>query len=246
MISSPLLSAAASAAPVNPRALTGRGSEVILLAPHPDDETLGCGLAIAALAAAGVCVQVVLVTDGSCSHPRSTRFPPPRLARLRALELRRAVRHLTEGAGPPPLQLGYADLGAPADADTRRAACARIAPLVGPQTGAIWASWEGDPHTDHGCVARLAAALHADYPHLARWSYPIWGRFKPALAVPPSSEMVLIRAPAMRARKRKALAAHASQMTRLISDDPDGFVMEPEHQRHFLDHPEIFIRENPA
>nr|WP_280861142.1 PIG-L family deacetylase [Pararhodobacter sp. SW119] len=217
-----------------------------MLVPHPDDESLGCGLAIAALADAGLRVRVVLVTDGSRSHPRSTRFPPPRLARLRALELRRALRHLIEGIGPAPMQLGYPDLSAPSDPQTRRAACARIAPLIGPQTGAIWASWAGDPHIDHACVARLAASLHADHPHLARWSYPIWGRFKPSLGIPSSSEMVLIRAPALRARKRKALAAHASQMTRLISDDPDGFVMDPEHQRHFLDHPEIFIREHPA
>ena len=245
MIASPLLSAAKVAAPVNPRALTG-GGEVILLAPHPDDETLGCGLAIAALADAGMCVRVVVITDGCRSHPCSTRFPPARLARLRALELRRALRVLTRRAGPKPMLLGYPDLAAPANRASRRAACDRIAPLIGPQTGAIWACWAGDPHTDHARVARIAMALHADHPRLARWSYPIWGRFDPSLPAPDSGDMVLIRAPALRARKRRALAAYASQMTPLISDDPDGFVMHPEHQRHFLDHPEIFIRETPA
>ena len=245
MIASPLLSAARSAAPVNPRALTG-GGEVVLLAPHPDDETLGCGLAIAALADAGLCVRVVVITDGSHSHPRSARFPPALLARLRARELGRALRHLTRRAGPPPVLLGYPDLSAPACHVSRRAACELIRPLIGPQTGAIWASWGGDPHTDHARVARIAAMLHAEHPGLARWSYPIWGRFNTSLPAPASGEMVLIRAPALRARKRRALAAHASQMTRLISDDPTGFVMCPEHQRHFLDHPEIFIREMPA
>ncbi|MDX5412033.1 MAG: hypothetical protein LPK02_03200, partial [Rhodobacterales bacterium] len=44
-------------------------------------------------------------------------------------------------------------------------------------------------------------------------------------------------------RKAQAIAAHASQMTGLIHDDPSGFVMRPDHQQHFLHHPEIFIDE---
>ena len=38
-----------------------------------------------------------------------------------------------------------------------------------------------------------------------------------------------------------ALACHRSQMTPLIDDDPEGFVMEPWRQEHFLTHPEIVI-----
>lgn len=242
MIASPLLAAASEAQTCDPLALTGGGA-VILLAPHPDDETLGCGQAVAALTDAGVFVQVVLVTDGSQSHPQSRNCPPPRMARLRARELRRAWRRLTQGTGPAPLMLGYADCGAPDDDASLSAACDRVSPLVGPQTGAIWASWAGDPHCDHVCVARLASDLHARHRHLARWSYPIWGRFNPTLPAPPPAETALVQQPGLIGRKRHALAAHASQMTRLIGDDPDGFVMHPEHQRHFIEHPEIFIRE---
>lgn len=242
MITSPLLDAAAGAPPASPLSLCG-GGEVILLAPHPDDETLGCGLAIAALAEAGVAVRVVLVTDGSRSHPRSQRCPPARMARLRAQELRRALRRLTGGAGPTPMLLGYPDTTAPDDAAARRDACNRITPLIGANTGALWASWAGDPHCDHASTARLAADLHARHPQLARWSYPIWGRFDPALPAPRPRDMALVHAPGQAQRKRHALAAHASQMTGLIGDDPTGFVMHAAHQRHFLDHPEIFIRE---
>ncbi len=32
-------------------------------------------------------------------------------------------------------------------------------------------------------------------------------------------------------------------MTKLIDDDPDGFVMDPDMQAHFIETPEIFIRE---
>ncbi len=40
-----------------------------VIAPHPDDETLGLGATIATLCAAGVDVQVVSASDGGASYP---------------------------------------------------------------------------------------------------------------------------------------------------------------------------------
>ena len=40
-------------------------SRVLVFAPHPDDEAIGCGGLIVRLVEAGVAVRVVLVTDGS-------------------------------------------------------------------------------------------------------------------------------------------------------------------------------------
>ena len=48
------------------RCLPGRS--VLVLAPHPDDEVIGCGGAIAAHVAAGVPVRVVVGTDGARGH----------------------------------------------------------------------------------------------------------------------------------------------------------------------------------
>ena len=42
---------------------------LLVVAPHPDDETLGFGAAAATLQIRGVKVQVVSVTDGDASHP---------------------------------------------------------------------------------------------------------------------------------------------------------------------------------
>jgi hypothetical protein len=47
--------------------------------------------------------------------------------------------------------------------------------------------------------------------------------------------------PAAREAKRRALACHRSQMTRLIDDDPEGFVMSDQQQAHFLQTPEIVL-----
>src|SRR5690606_22622940 len=64
----------------------------IVLAPHPDDETLGCGATIARKRAAGTSVAVVFATDGRHSHPG--RIRPAELARRRREEGLRACREL--------------------------------------------------------------------------------------------------------------------------------------------------------
>jgi hypothetical protein len=46
---------------------------------------------------------------------------------------------------------------------------------------------------------------------------------------------------AARARKRRALACHRTQMSSLIGDDPEGFVMPEWMQEHFVEHPEIYL-----
>src|ERR1700759_4483419 len=70
--------------------IIGEGTCVIL-APHPDDESLGCGGLIATCAAAGRPPLVVILTDGAGSHPHSRMFPPDRLRACRAREVRTAV-----------------------------------------------------------------------------------------------------------------------------------------------------------
>src|SRR5262245_24685447 len=49
-------------------------SPVLVLAPHPDDESLGCGGLIAACQAQGHPVHVLVLTDGAGSHRRSRQY----------------------------------------------------------------------------------------------------------------------------------------------------------------------------
>ncbi|MFW8637553.1 PIG-L deacetylase family protein [Cribrihabitans pelagius] len=65
----------------------------MVLAPHPDDESLGCG-ALLARAFAGAGAHVICLTDGCASHPRSRLWPPERLAALRQQEMARAIECL--------------------------------------------------------------------------------------------------------------------------------------------------------
>ena len=242
MVTTIPLSAASTAPAVTIDVLSSCG-DVLVLAPHPDDETLGCGAAVAALTELGRRAQVVVMTNGCASHPASLSHPPARLRRLRAAEVTRAVDILTSGRGPAPLLLGYPDNDAPdGDAVVDRAV-ARILRHMSASTTAVWSAWGGDPHTDHARTARLALRLVARIPTLALWSYPIWGRFDPDAPDVASDALVQFESRRWQQLKAAAIAAHASQMTGLISDDRGGFRMTDAHQRHFLTRPEIFVRE---
>lgn len=61
------------------------GRSTLVIAPHPDDETIGCGAAIARKRTAGTPVEVAVVTDGRHSH-LSPLVSPTRLAELREAE----------------------------------------------------------------------------------------------------------------------------------------------------------------
>ena len=62
----------------------------LILAPHPDDESLGCGGLIAESCARGQPPLLVVLTDGAGSHPHSCEYPPSRL---------RDVREQSRGGG---------------------------------------------------------------------------------------------------------------------------------------------------
>ncbi|MGC1345662.1 MAG: PIG-L family deacetylase, partial [Methyloceanibacter sp.] len=67
---------------------------LVILAPHPDDESLACGGLIAEARRVGSRVAVIFVSDGTGSHPNSAAFPPKRLKALREDEAKRACAEL--------------------------------------------------------------------------------------------------------------------------------------------------------
>ena len=63
------------ALPLRPADFAPTLGPTVVVAPHPDDESLGCGGLLALLRRAGVAVGAVLVSDGTMSHPSSVKFP---------------------------------------------------------------------------------------------------------------------------------------------------------------------------
>ena len=59
---------------------------VLVIAPHPDDETIGAFALMARLRRRGVAVRILVVTDGGASHLASPTWPRRRLIRERQHE----------------------------------------------------------------------------------------------------------------------------------------------------------------
>ena len=67
-------------------------SSAMIIAPHPDDETLGCGGIACKKILAGAAVSFVFVTDGGSSHSRG--IGREELIKTRETEAREAVLRL--------------------------------------------------------------------------------------------------------------------------------------------------------
>ena len=213
--------------PVRPVATLLEAGPLVILAPHSDDESLGCGGLIAACCAAGVPPVVLVTTDGAGSHPNSAAYPRERLVALRAAEAREAVGHL--GLPADRLQfLGLPDTRSPVEGTGLEAAAATVAGIVRRVgAGSILATWAFDPHCDHLSAHRIAAraAAMCGVRHL---SYPVWGWTLPGDAeVEDVRGGMRVDVSAFLGVKRLAILAHRSQYAGMISDDPGGFQMKP-------------------
>ena len=69
-----------------------------MVAPHPDDEVLAVGGLLAQLARLERALCLIALTDGDASHPRSTLWPPHRLAAERPQETQAALAALGAAA----------------------------------------------------------------------------------------------------------------------------------------------------
>lgn len=228
---------------VEPRDFVRRG--LVVIAPHPDDESLGCGGLIAACRASGLPVTIVIVSDGAASHPRSRRFAPPRLAELRQQEAIRAAAELDVAAADLHF-LQLPDGAVPAEGPAARDAAERMALLAG-MADVMAVTWRHDPHCDHQASFVLAQAAASQMPGLSLWEYPIWGlTLTPQTPLPGArAEGVRVRVEDHRPAKRHAIAAHASQTTGLIADDPAGFRLTPSVLALFDTPYETFLKATP-
>jgi LmbE family N-acetylglucosaminyl deacetylase len=179
--------------------------------------------------------------------PRSKQYPSKRLVDLRCSEVHRAG--LALGLKPDRIVfLGLPDTMAPKSGPQFDAAVEETLNVIRrSEAGALFVTWERDPHCDHEASAELAKVVRRMSPGLKLWAYPIWGWHIEASAEirqpPPMASRIDISL--YRDRKLKAIAAHASQMTDLISDDPDGFRFDESSLAPFLGQYEYFI-EVPA
>jgi LmbE family N-acetylglucosaminyl deacetylase len=128
------------------------GHRVVVVAPHPDDETLGCGGLVHELMGRGSHVQVVTVTNGEGSHRAW-----PDLASVRRAEQISALRSL--GVVAAPVFLGLPDGGLVDRVDELADQLEEL--VADADADVIVAPWARDGHGDHDAVGRVAARVGA-------------------------------------------------------------------------------------
>jgi LmbE family N-acetylglucosaminyl deacetylase len=199
----PVWLAALDSAPLPPLDLSACPG-LVVVAAHPDDETLGFGAATAQLVASGVDVQVVSASDGGAAVPGAAPWERTRWEITRRHELCRAASVL---GIPEPVSLGLPD-GQLADHEDGLAdLLAGILDAAAPGTWCA-ATWRGDGHPDHEAVGR-AAARACERTGAALLEYPVWMWHwaSPADPTVPWHRAQSIRVTG-RALVRKRLAAH--------------------------------------
>ena len=207
-------------------------ANVLVVAAHPDDETLGAGGLIACAAAMGCPVSIVVATDGEASHPGSSSHSPRQLAAIRRAEVGAAVRTLDVGARLRLLHLPdgalteHRDVLADAIADELSAADLVVSP------------WCGDGHPDHQACADAITAR----PHTAQhWQYPIWfWHWGDPDAVLPHLARFDLDDGAL-AAKLRALDCHRSQHQPLSGAAGDEAILPPHVLARFRRDYECFV-----
>lgn len=196
--------------------------DVVVVAPHPDDEVLGVGALMARLTTLSARVRLVAVTDGEAAYPGSPTFSPRELAAVRVEESERACGLL---GVDPPLRLGLPD---GAVAAHEQAAVERLAALLGPGVTCL-ATWSGDGHPDHEAVGRAAssACLQTGATLL---TYPVWmwhWAIPDDPAVPWDDVAVLHLTDQEHALRRAAVECFATQIRPLSSHPADAAILPP-------------------
>jgi LmbE family N-acetylglucosaminyl deacetylase len=214
-----------------------------IVAPHMDDETLGCGTLLAHTGVADR-AHIVYVTDGARSpEPPGHAGPPAELPGLREREARQAAAVL----GVPESHLHF--MGLPDGTLSRDAAgLARtlLAVLGGMRPDIVFVPFRRDHHPDHVAVNRTvlgAAAAGALGARVVEYFvYPRW-RLLPGAdlrncVVP--DRLFRIEPGALAERKRKAIECHRTQVTRYY-DWQHRPILTPELVARVSREPEAFV-----
>ncbi|WP_050010713.1 PIG-L deacetylase family protein [Herbaspirillum sp. B65] len=209
-------------------------SRAVILAPHPDDETLGCGGLIAQLANLMREIAVVAVSDGEHSHPESSPLAA-RLPLLRPAESIAALHCLGAGQAQilrtriPDGRIGQHRLELKAWL---------IAQLR--HTDIVFAPWRMDGHPDHETVGEVAAELEQEL-GCKLVEVPIWGWHR---TQPLGGDFPWVRAHKLNLdaetslKKRRALRCYHSQISRDGQRDP---VLPAGVLAHFVRPYEVFF-----
>lgn len=211
--------------------------QAVVVAAHPDDETLGVSGLLQHLHDKGTAVRLVVATDGEAAFPALSPADRAELGRTRRAELRDSLRAQgvadievhwlglpDSGLAEHPAELAERLTGLLADADLCLVPCPT------------------DPHPDHQAMAEAALSVAPVTTH--RWSYPIWTwHWRAPADVPAALAFEHRLTPEQRWRKAAGIGTFVSQ----LKPGPLGAepILPADVLRHFERDVEIVLREPP-
>lgn len=148
-----------------------RQQEVLVLSPHPDDETFGCGGTIRMLTERGVAVDVAFLTRGEMGVEGYS--PPAQVTREMAETRTREAESACQVLGVRQTQfLNGQDTQLRAD-PKQVAAVADV--LTARPYQRVFCPWPHDAHADHGATFRLMReAVQRSGSTASFWLYEVW------------------------------------------------------------------------
>ena len=213
---------------------------LVVVSPHPDDEVLGVGGLIQVALSQQILVEVVAVTDGEASRPRSEVATPLDRARVRSGETREVLRRL--GCDVPlvtRLHLPDGDVSARRDQLDRA-----LADILSPNDLCV-APWRRDGHSDHDvCGESAFATSRAVGARMLQYLVRAWHWADPdGFDIPWQQCRRLDLTRRVRARKRRATAAFESQTRPLGPDLEDAAVLPVPLMRRFWRSYAVYVDE---
>lgn len=150
-----------------PIVLRPRVERVLVVAPHPDDETIGCGGTLSGLAARGseVCCLFATAGEASVAERKAGLAATAAARRSSAADACRIL-----GLAPPRF-LGLPDGALESHRDALSASVAEVVAELEPQ--AIFVPWPLDDHADHRAVAAALTTVPLAG-SLEIWAYEVW------------------------------------------------------------------------
>lgn len=218
--------AIAASAPVTLDALAQAGPRLLVVAAHPDDETLGAGRLVAQWAAqVGPVTAVTLTAGEACLDHLGHRDDT--LGARRLGEWRAAVAALGVGDAQA-WDVPDGEVGEALDIVTGRLRA--VIERVGADV--VLAPWSLDPHPDHR-AAGLAATRAARGCGTEVLEYPVWMTYwsLPAALERAAYRLVHVPTDASAERARTSALAHYASQLEPLRDD-----LEPVVPAHLLAH----------
>jgi LmbE family N-acetylglucosaminyl deacetylase len=158
-------------------------NEIIIVAPHQDDESLGCAGLIVSMRKRAIRVSIIFLTDGAGSHPGHPSVTPLALRSLRRQEALAAATVL--GVAHDAITFMELPDGSLANlsAQTLDEACLKIASIL-PRNrkSEVFVPYRYDGSSEHEAAFTLVAtALRCANNPAKILQYPVWSWWSPRL-----------------------------------------------------------------